>query len=200
VGFIVRWQGRDADSGIQDFTIYASDNGAPFAPWQMNTVATQATFTGQLGHTYRFFSVARDRTGNLESAKTAAETSTTIRDATSPRLSVTLSPSVLSPPNHKLILVNATVRASDDFDPSPRIVLVSITSNEPDSGLDKEDVPNDIQGAGVGTDDRSFLLRAERSDAGNGRIYTVTYRATDASGNSTLAAATVTVPHDQSKN
>jgi hypothetical protein len=32
-----------------------------------------------------------------------------------------------------------------------------------------------------------------------GRIYTVTYSATDASGNKATASATVTVPHDQGK-
>jgi hypothetical protein len=43
-------------------------------------------------------------------------------------------------------------------------------------------------------------LAAKR--AGNnpaGRIYTVTYSATDASGNKATASATVIVPHDQGK-
>ena len=61
------------------------------------------------------------------------------------------------------------------------------------------DTPNDIQGAALGTDDRSFQLRAERSAKGTGRIYTVTYRATDASGNGKTASATVTVPLNQKK-
>jgi hypothetical protein len=34
VGFTVNWSGTDIGSGIQDFTVYASDNGGPFAPWQ----------------------------------------------------------------------------------------------------------------------------------------------------------------------
>ena len=53
----------------------------------------------------------------------------------------------------------------------------------------------DIQDAAVGTNDKSFLLRAERSGTGTGRIYSVTYRATDASKNTTDAVATVVVPH-----
>jgi hypothetical protein len=32
---------------------------------------------------------------------------------------------------------------------------------------------------------------------GDGRVYTITYRAIDACGNSTEATATVTVPHDR---
>src|SRR5262249_62099428 len=48
--------------------------------------------------------------------------------------------------------------------------------------------------AAFGTDDRQFLLRNERSGTGRGRIYTITYSATDASGNTTLRQTTVTVP------
>jgi hypothetical protein len=43
-------------------------------------------------------------------------------------------------------------------------------------------------------DGDSFLLRAERSATGSGRVYTITYRATDACDNTTHAAATVLVP------
>jgi hypothetical protein len=43
----------------------------------------------------------------------------------------------------------------------------------------------------------SLNLRAERSDAGPGRVYTFKVRCTDASGNSSLKSGTVIVPHDQ---
>ena len=79
-------------------------------------------------------------------------------------------------------------------DANPAIRLVSITSNEPDNGLGDGDQPQDIQGAAFGTDDREFQLRSERSGPGNGRVYTITYSATDASGNQTLRQTTVTVP------
>ena len=39
------------------------------------------------------------------------------------------------------------------------------------------------------------LLRSERSGKGSGRVYTITYSATDASGHTTVRQATVTVPH-----
>ena len=54
-----------------------------------------------------------------------------------------------------------------------------------------------MAGAGTGTDDRAVSLRADRAGAGSGRTYTLTYRATDASGNSAADSATVSVPHDQ---
>jgi hypothetical protein len=123
-------------------------------------------------------------------------------DTTPPSLTVSLSPSTLWPPNDKLVSVTAVITVTDDYDPSPEIKLESITANEP---LEAED----IQDASFGTDDRNFKLRAERkgkeddhkqTDRGTkqlGRIYTVTYSATDASGNKSTASATVTVPHDQ---
>lgn len=114
-------------------------------------------------------------------------------DVTPPTLSVTLSPATLWPPNDKLVSVTAAITVKDDYDPEPEIKLESITATE---SLEA----GDIQDAQLGTDDRSFSLAAKR--AGNnlaGRIYTVTYSATDASGNKATASATVTVPHDQGK-
>ncbi len=44
-----------------------------------------------------------------------------------------------------------------------------------------------------------FRLHAERSGTGTGRIYTVTYTATDGANNTTSASATVTVPYELDK-
>jgi hypothetical protein len=55
----------------------------------------------------------------------------------------------------------------------------------------------DIAGADLGTAGTEVDLRAERNGTGPGRVYQLTYRAVDASGNSTPAFAVVTVPHDQ---
>ena len=112
------------------------------------------------------------------------------QDNAPPTLSVSLSPATLRPPNNKLVPITATITVKDDYDPQPEIKLESITANEP---LEKED----IKDAKLGTDDRQFKLKAEREGKNKvGRIYTVTYSATDGSGNKTTASATVTVPHD----
>jgi len=116
-------------------------------------------------------------------------------DDIDPTLSVSVSPDMLWPPNHKYVDIKATVIAADNFDPNPTVTLVSVTSNEPDDGLGDGDTPDDI----VIVDDYNFKLRAERSGTGTGRIYTITYQVTDACGNSTLASATVTVPLDKGK-
>jgi predicted extracellular nuclease len=113
-------------------------------------------------------------------------------DATPPELSASASPDLLWPPNHKYVTVEATTVASDDRDPSPTVSLVSVTSNEPDNapGDADGDTTNDI----VIVDDDTFRLRAERSEDGAGRVYTITYTATDACGNLTQATAAVRVP------
>ena len=84
----------------------------------------------------------------------------------------------------------ANISVKDDYDPAPEIKLESITANEL---IEAED----IRDARLGTDDRQFMLKA-KSEGKNkaGRIYTVTYSATDASGNRAVATATVTVRHD----
>ncbi len=119
-----------------------------------------------------------------------------VADTTPPTLEVSVSPSILSPPNHRLVTIGASVTAQDNLDPNPTVELVSITANEPVNGKGDGNTESDIEDAAFGTDDREFTLRAERSGTGKGRIYTITYRARDAAGNATLATATVTVPHD----
>jgi len=74
----VSWSGTDVGSGVANYTVYVSDDGAPFAPWLERTPATSATFTGQMGHTYRFLSIAEDRVGNAEPPKTLAEATTQV--------------------------------------------------------------------------------------------------------------------------
>ncbi len=84
LSFPVTWSGTDVGAGIQDFTVYVSNNGGPFATFQTNTPATSATFTGQVGHIYKFYSIARDLVGNVEGAKTTAEATTQVATDTTP--------------------------------------------------------------------------------------------------------------------
>lgn len=112
-------------------------------------------------------------------------------DTTPPELSLSANPSTLWPPNGKLADITVDVRARDDYDGRPEIVLESITTNEP---LQE----GDIEGADYGEDDRMFRLAAKRAGASaDGRIYTITYSATDAVGNRGEKTVTVTVPHDR---
>jgi predicted extracellular nuclease len=117
-------------------------------------------------------------------------------EATPPQFdTLTVTPDVLWPANHKYVDVAATVVVSDNFDPSPTVTLVSVTSNEPDNGEDDGNTVDDIVIVG----DYEFELRAERSGVGTGRTYTITYEATDSCGNSTTGSAVVSVPLSRGK-
>jgi len=71
---------------------------------------------------------------------------------------------------------------------------VIATSDEPENSLGDGDTFNDIV---IGAGCKSVQLRAERVGSGNGRVYTITFKVTDSSGNSTTATAKVTVPQSQ---
>jgi uncharacterized repeat protein (TIGR01451 family) len=124
-----------------------------------------------------------------------------ILDITAPTITVSVTPTTLWPPDHKFYPIIATITVTDNCDTNAAITLVSITSNEPATGfLGNGDKGPDVINAVFSTDDRAFDLRSERGTGGQntGRIYTITYRATDASGNSSEATATVSVPTSSS--
>jgi len=120
----------------------------------------------------------------------AAYVVTFCADGEAPSLTVDVAPATLWPPNHRYRTVTAMVVGTDNVDPSVEVTLLAVTSNEPDDGEADGNTTNDI----VIIDDVTFLLRAERSEIGTGRVYTMTYEAADDCGNSTQEAATVTVP------
>ncbi|MBW5449257.1 carbohydrate-binding protein [Cohnella sp. CFH 77786] len=141
------------------------------------------TFSSNGSFTFEFV----DAAGNLGSIEATVGNI----DKTAPLLTIQFDKPSIWPANHQMVTVQAAVYASDDASGLESVVITSITSNEPDSGQ------GDIE-AKIGSADTSFALRAERSGHETGRVYTVTYSATDKAGNQTVASATVTVPHDQS--
>jgi len=136
---------------------------------------------------------ATDDTGN----QTMRTQTVRVIDTTPPELDVELDPDTLWPPNHKLRMIEATIEVVDVCDPNPTVELVSIASDEPDDGTGDGATTNDIQGAAFGTDDREFELRCERKGNGDGRVYSVTYQASDASDNTTDETDEVNVPKNQ---
>jgi len=78
---VAQWSGTDGfGSGIRDYSIFVSDNGGPYA-LRARSSAQQDTFPVQDGHTYGFYSVARDLVGNEEAAPSplVADATITIR-------------------------------------------------------------------------------------------------------------------------
>lgn len=119
-----------------------------------------------------------------------------IVDDTPPEITVSLDPSTLWPPNHKLIPIQATVVASDNC-PGVSFALTELVSDEPEDGDGDGNTAPDIADAALGTPDLEFRLRSERAGGGDGRVYTATYTAQDGSGNEAEASDTVEVPKSQ---
>ncbi|NIR87230.1 PKD domain-containing protein [Candidatus Bathyarchaeota archaeon] len=181
-GTQVTLYGNATDICSTQFNFTWSENGVVLGTEQ------NLTYTFNLG-THIVTLNATDMAGNTGSDNVTVK----VIDTTPPQINATATPSALWPPNHKYVEVKVTVTAYDICDPSPKITLVSVTSNESDNGLGDGNTTNDI----MIINNFTFNLRAERSGTGSGRIYTITYKVTDASGNYVMTSVTVEVPHNQ---
>jgi len=131
--------------------------------------------------------------GDASAASQPDTVTITVRDANQPPSCglAQASPSLVWPPNHKLVSI-AVRGVSDPDDPDVRISITGVIQDEPLNGLGDGDTTPDavLQGG-------SALLRAERSGLGTGRIYTVTFSATDTRGAACTGTIAVCVPHDR---
>ena len=123
---------------------------------------------------------ALDARGNAASCGSAV----TVQDTIPPVITASVNPQVLSPANGRLRLVTARVDATDVCSP-PQVALESIFSNSSAFG---------IADAEYGTPDFSFLLAAQSPGVPRLRTYTITYAATDASGNPARTSVQVFAP------
>ncbi|MDM5329208.1 endo-1,4-beta-xylanase [Neobacillus sp. CF12] len=179
----VTFSAEDKDSGVAA-TYYQIDNGTIQS-------GNSVTISEEGVHTLTYWSV--DKAGNVEQSNTK-----TIKlDKTGPILDITLDKTTLSLANHKMVPILATINASDGDSGIHSVVLTSITSNE---SLQSDDIQNANYNKPISGTTDSFKLRAERLGNGNGRVYTITYTATDKAGNVTTKSVKVYVPHEKSKN
>ncbi len=108
-----------------------------------------------------------------------------------------VAPATLWPPRHKFVSV--TVGGVTDAEGDA--ISVDVTSVFQDEPVD---APGDADGstapdaAGLGS--ATVDLRAERDDRGNGRVYHVAFRATDANGQTCAGTVLVSVPRSQGRN
>ncbi len=111
-------------------------------------------------------------------------------------VSAAASPSVLWPPNHKLVAVSVRAQVTDSCS-ATTWKIISVSSNEAVDALgDGRTAPDWLI-----TGDHTLKLRAEPSGSGSGRIYYITLQGIDTSGNfSASRQVTVTVPKSQGKN
>jgi hypothetical protein len=115
-----------------------------------------------------------------------------VQDTTPPDFTLSVTPTTLWPPDHKMYEVTPSWTVSDKCDAAPKVSLVGIVMSEDDNTIGEGHTSNDIQ---IG-EDGSIYLRSERSGTSSDRVYTITYQAVDDSGNTTVRSATVSIPHD----
>ncbi len=169
------------------------DNIALFAWRRGNRVGPEvgadsiAHVTQPLGGAQTYLLTVVDTLGQASADATAV----TVVDTTPPAVtSVTASPSRLWPPNHKMVPVTVTTSAADVCG-AASCEIASVTSNEPANGHGDGNTATDWEITGP----RTVNVRAERSGGGDGRVYTLTVRCTDPTGNASTGTTTVTVAH-----
>jgi hypothetical protein len=89
-----------------------------------------------------------------------------------------------------MVPVTVTAAATDTCG-AASCTIASITSNEPVNGKGDGNTAGDWEITGPNTAN----VRAERAGGGSGRIYTLTVRCTDPSGNASTGTTTVAVAH-----
>ncbi len=90
-----------------------------------------------------------------------------------------------------MVPVVVSLSVIDLDDPNPTIRLSSIRASEPGEVGDVAQT-GDVEGADIGTDDRSFSLKATNNGHGR-RDYIVTYEVTDSKNNDVISEATVEI-------
>src|ERR1017187_4239658 len=89
----VSWSGTDpGGSGIADYDIYVSTNSGDYSLWLPATTQTSGTYTGAVGQTYSFYSMATDNVGLRQQAQGAVQIVSVIQASSRTTPSVTVSP------------------------------------------------------------------------------------------------------------
>jgi DNA/RNA endonuclease G (NUC1) len=127
--------------------------------------------------------------GDANFTGATGSSSLTVIDTTEPTIGgVTTTPNELGAPNHKMVDVRVEYSVTD-FSGAPSCTL-SVASNEPINGIGDGHTSEDWRVV----DAHHVQLRAERAGGGGGRVYSITIRCADASGNASTGVGTVRVP------
>ncbi|MDQ2977244.1 MAG: HYR domain-containing protein, partial [Acidobacteriota bacterium] len=137
---------------------------------------------------------ATDSSGNSSSCTQTI----TVNDTEAPTFTFTGTQSMW-PPNHKYHTFGTTdlvTSIHDNCDGNIALssaVIIKVTSDEVENGNGDGNTLNDIV---IAPDCKSVQLRSEREGGGNGRVYTIYFRVSDAAGNVGTASTTVVVRHN----
>lgn len=117
-----------------------------------------------------------------------------VQNVNDPPLAAAARPTIASlwPPNHGFVKVG--IVGVSDPNNNAFITVTGVTQDEPTSGLGDGDTQVDA----VINADGTVLLRAERAGTGNGRVYRISFTASDPEGSSS-GEVFVSVPHSAKK-
>ena len=99
------------------------------------------------------------------------------------------------PPDNKMKEIKI-LNVTDSYGDPVTIEITGITQDEPVKGAKTGNLSPD--GSGIGTD--TAWVRAEKDGKGNGRVYKISFKASDGKGGLSSGYVLVGVPHDQGKN
>jgi uncharacterized repeat protein (TIGR01451 family) len=145
--------------------------------------------------TYQVTYSAKDDSNNTGTATRTV----TVVDTIAPVITTNGQTPSMWPANHKykaFAVTDFVTSVSDSCNTSlgvSSVVVEKVTSDEIENGNGDGNTTQDIV---IGADCKSFQLRAERDGGGNGRVYTITFKVKDASGNIGRVTARVVVPHN----
>ena len=176
-----------------------SDPGATANDGCAGTFAAGASGTVNVNvtGTYTITYNASDPSGNPATPRTRT---VNVVDTTAPTITLNGQTPSMWPPNHKyqtFSVTNFVTGVTDSCNTSlgiGSVVISKVTSDELENTGGDGNTLNDIV---IAANCKSVQLRSERDGGGDGRVYTITFRVRDASGNVGTATARVTVQHSQ---
>ena len=131
--------------------------------------------------------------GSVDATITGTTSSTVVTTGSTPDCSgAAASAGVIWPPNHTMVS-ETIVGVTDPFNLPLVIVVTGIMQDESVAAIGSGNTSPD--GTGIGTS--TAQIRAERAGPGTGRIYFISFSATNTVGAECTGSVSVFVPHDQ---
>jgi hypothetical protein len=181
--------GTDSISGIAETRCALDPATAPASFSELPAGCPYLTSTNlNTDGSHTLYTASKDRAGRVSAIKQMSWK----LDHTPPTIGCAVTPKPLTPADHRLVNVAASVGATDARSGVKGFSLMGVSSNQPDSGLGPDDRPNDIQGFTPGTVDLAGQLRAEAY--ADTRYYTLKYQAQDHAGNTAYCTPKDNVP------
>ena len=143
-----------------------------------------------------FFALGTTTVTCTSQANTSTSFTVTVNDTEAPMVTpISVAIPTLGPPNHEMINVGLSGGSfTDNCAGATREILVFGNEDDETNTGDGNFSP-DANNIDIGT----LRLRAERIGGGNGRVYLIVVKVTDAAGNVSVTVATVVVPKSNSK-